>query len=55
MKREQVDIYMAPVMLTQPLILFYSKVSFTHPHGIPNLYDLLSFVKHKRRYFEECW
>ncbi len=22
---------------------------------ILNLYDLFSFVKHKRRYFEECW
>ncbi len=27
--------------------------SFTHPHVVPNLYEFLSYVKHKRRYFEE--
>ncbi len=27
--------------------------SFTHPHVIPNLYKFLSYVEHKRRYFEE--
>ncbi len=29
--------------------------SFTHPHVLPNLYEFLSYVEHKRRYFEECW
>ncbi len=29
-------------------------LSLTH-FVILNLYDLFSFVKHKRRYFEECW
>ncbi len=35
--------------------------SFTHPHVVPNLYKFLSYVDHKRRYFEEfggensCW
>ncbi len=29
--------------------------SFTHPHVISNLYEFLSYVEHKRRYFEECW
>ncbi len=24
--------------------------SFTHPHDVPNLYEFLSFVVHKRRY-----
>jgi len=28
--------------------------SFTHPNVVPNLYECLSSVKHKRRYFEEC-
>jgi len=28
--------------------------SFTHPQLVPNLYELLSSVEHKRRYFEEC-
>ncbi len=27
---------------------------FVHPHDIPNLYNLLSSVEHKRRYFEKC-
>ncbi len=27
---------------------------FLHPHAIPNLYNLLSSVEHKRRYFEKC-
>ncbi len=26
---------------------------FTHPHVVPNLYEYLSYVEHKRRYFEE--
>ncbi len=29
--------------------------SFTHPHVVLNLYEFLSYVEHKRRYFEECW
>uniref|UniRef100_A0A8C2KST0 Ring finger protein 141 n=1 Tax=Cyprinus carpio TaxID=7962 RepID=A0A8C2KST0_CYPCA len=29
--------------------------SFTHPHVVPNLYDLLTSVKHKRRDFEGYW
>ncbi len=32
--------------------------SFTHPHVIPNLFKFLSYVEHKRRYFEipnSCW
>ncbi len=28
--------------------------SFTHLHVISNMYDLLSFVEHKRRDFKEC-
>ncbi len=48
-----------------PIILFLIKgtvhpkmkilSSFTHPHVIPNLYKFLSYVEHKRRYFEEFW
>jgi len=30
-------------------------LSFTQPHAVPNLYEFLSSVEHKRRYFEECW
>uniref|UniRef100_A0A8C2HWA9 rRNA 2'-O-methyltransferase fibrillarin n=1 Tax=Cyprinus carpio TaxID=7962 RepID=A0A8C2HWA9_CYPCA len=37
-----------PVCLTQKLKLS----SFTHPHVIPNLYELLSYVEHNRRYFK---
>jgi len=29
--------------------------SFTHHHVVPNLYEFLSSVEHKSRYFEECW
>jgi len=29
--------------------------SFTHPQVVPNLYEILSSVEHKRRYFEGCW
>ncbi len=32
--------------------------SFTRPHVVTNLYEFLSYVEHKRRYFEEpnsCW
>ncbi len=46
-----------------PIILFLIKgtvhpkmkilSSFTHPRVIPNLYKFLSYVEHKRRYFEE--
>jgi len=29
---------------------------FTSPHVVPNLYAFFYFtVKHKRRYFDECW
>jgi len=28
--------------------------SFTHPQVVSNLYEFLSSVEHKRRYFEEC-
>ncbi len=28
--------------------------SLTHPHVVPNLYEFLSAVEHKIRYFEEC-
>ncbi len=28
-------------------------LSITHPHVIPNLYKFISYVEHKRRYFEE--
>lgn len=27
---------------------------FTHPHDVPNPYDLISTVKHEWRYFAEC-
>ncbi len=27
---------------------------FTHPQVIPNLYDILSFAEHKRKYFDNC-
>ncbi len=30
-------------------------LSFTHPHVVPNLYEFLSYVEHKIRYFEEFW
>jgi len=30
-----------------------NSVILIHPHVVLNL--LLSFVEHKRRYFEECW
>ncbi len=30
-------------------------LSFTHPEVVPNLYEFLSAVEHKKRYFEECW
>ncbi len=29
--------------------------SFTYPHVVPNLYKFLSYVEHKRKYFEEFW
>ncbi len=29
--------------------------SITHPHVIPNLYEFLFYVEHKRWYFEEFW
>ncbi len=29
--------------------------SFTHHHVFPNPYELLFYVEHKRRYFEEFW
>ncbi len=32
-----------------------SNWSIIHPHVIPNLYDFLSSVENKRRYFEECY
>jgi len=28
--------------------------SFTHPYVVPNLYEFLSMVEHKWRYFKEC-
>ncbi len=28
--------------------------SFIHPHVVPNPYDFISLVKHKRPYFVEC-
>ncbi len=28
--------------------------SFTHLHVVPNLYEFISAVEHKIRYFEEC-
>jgi len=28
---------------------------FTHPQVVPNLYEFLSSVEHKRRYFRERW
>ncbi len=28
--------------------------SFTRPQAVPNLYDFLSSVEHKIRYFKEC-
>jgi len=28
--------------------------SFTHPQVVSNLYEFLSSVEHKGRYFEEC-
>jgi len=28
---------------------------FAHPHTVPNLYEFLSSVEHKRWYSEECW
>ncbi len=30
-------------------------MSFNHPQVVPNLCTFLSYVKHKRRYFEEYW
>ncbi len=33
------------------IVIIYS----THPQVVPNLYEFLSAVKHKRRYIEECW
>ncbi len=30
-------------------------LSFICPQVVPNLYEFLSFVEHKRRYSEECW
>ncbi len=30
-------------------------LSFTHPQVVPNPYEFISSVEHKRRYFEECW
>ncbi len=35
--------------------LILSHLYFTHPHFILNLYDFLSSVGHKSRYFEKCW
>jgi hypothetical protein len=29
-------------------------LSFTHPKVVTNLYEFLSSVEHKGRYFEEC-
>jgi len=29
--------------------------SFTHPQVVLDLHKRLSSVKHKGRYFEECW
>jgi len=29
--------------------------SFTHPQVVPNLYEFLCSIAHKRRHFEECW
>jgi len=28
---------------------------FTHPQVVPNLYEFLCSVEHKRIHFEECW
>jgi len=28
---------------------------FTHPYVVPNLFEILSSIEHKIRYFEECW
>ncbi len=39
--------------MVQPKMKLLS--SFTHPHVVSNLYEFLSYVEHKRRYFEECW
>jgi len=29
-------------------------LSFTHPHLVPNLYELLSSAEHKQKYSGEC-
>ncbi len=29
--------------------------SFSHPHVVPNLFEFLSYVKHKKGYLEKCW
>ncbi len=39
--------------IVQPKMKIVS--SFTHPHVVPNLYEFLFYVEHKRRYFEEFW
>ncbi len=33
--------------------IVYKRNSFNHPHVVPNLYDFLASVKHKRGYFEK--
>ncbi len=32
-----------------------NKKNYLIPNVIPNLYDFLSFIEHKRRYLKECW
>ncbi len=34
---------------------YHILLSFAHPHVIPNLYDFLSSVEDKGKYFKQCW